>query len=214
MTQTATTDADDATEYRWELISAVLLGLATLLTAFCALQSAAQGGISQSQSALGARQLSVAVAFDDAAAQALVADQGLFLRYVDAEQHDDTRFANYVRTTLFTPELEQAVRWWERARAAGRTAYSPFDASSPYGSADEAGANRAITRRVQAQKVGERAGTRSDRFNQAAAIFAITLFAAGIAVIVRHRSIQLAFVATALAALLAGAAFMTAGLVG
>ncbi len=202
-----------AASHRFEFFAALILGLAALLTGYSSMRSAIVGDEVLEGFTLSSQHYNDANSIDDANIQTVVADQALFLRYVEATFAGDANLANYLRDSLFDDRLAVAVDWWE-AQQVGESdpPESPFEAGSPYSfESDPAVATAAGDVAFDAAK---RADTRNDRFDQATAMLSITLFAVGIATLVDGRSARATLTAVALAGLAGGVLLLAIGELG
>jgi hypothetical protein len=194
---------------RFELFAAVLLGIATLLTAYGAMRSAIVGDEVLEGFTLSSQYYAEASAVDDQNTQTFVADQNLFLRYAEATFSRNNGLADYLRKSLFSDQLETATVWWEGQRTAADPPESPFHDGSPY--KFDTDAQPLITKAEANFDAGKRADARNDRFDQATAILSITLFTGAVATLIRSRKARHAFVALALAGIALGITFIAVG---
>ena len=104
-----------------EMLAVLLLGIATIGTAWCGYQASRwnqeQGDISREGSDLrieANRQFGLAT-------QAIVYDANLVAQYAKAVVDGDTRLQQFFRTTLFRPAFLPVLERWEEAIKAGET---------------------------------------------------------------------------------------------
>jgi hypothetical protein len=170
------------TERRLEIVSAVLLALATVATAWAAYQSRQWTG-EQSQGYSHATASRIAVNRSAALANRQVQiDVATFIAWVDAHQEHRTDLARFYRTR-FRDEFKPAFAAWLAARpfedpSAPRT---PF-ATPEYRLQASAEAERLEARAAAASKVAAEANQRADNYMLAVVLFASSLFFAGISI--------------------------------
>lgn len=208
---TASDDLPGATR-RFEFAAALLLGMAALLTAYASMRSAIVGDEVLEGFTLSSQHYSDANSIDDANIQVFVADQALFLRYVEATFDQDDDLAEYLRTTLFDIKLNEAVDWWERQQSNDDPPESPFDPGTPYTFENDTA--DATAHGDSAFDSAKRADGRNDRFDQATAVLSITLFAVGLAILVRTRRARATLTALAVIGLVAGGILIGVGELG
>jgi hypothetical protein len=170
------------TERRLEILSAVLLALATVATAWAAYQSRQWTG-EQSQGYSHATASRIAVNRSAALANRQVQiDVATFIAWVDAHQEHRTDLARFYRTR-FRDEFKPAFAAWLAARpfedpSAPRT---PF-ATPEYRLQASAEAERLEARAAAASKGAAEANQRADNYMLAVVLFASSLFFAGISI--------------------------------
>ena len=194
---------------RFELFAAILLGIATLLTAYGAMRSAIVGDEVLEGFTLSSQYYAEASAVDDQNTQSFIADQNVFLRYAEAAFTKNTELAAYLRNSLFTEQLEAATVWWERQQTGANPPESPFHEGSPY--KFEIDSKPLIDKAESNFNAGKRADGRNDRFDQATAILSITLFTGAMATLIRSRRARNALVALAISGIALGATFICVG---
>ena len=200
MTLEESTDAHEP-RYRIELVAALLLGVATVLTAFAAYQSALKDGESLAAYTDSASSLADANFFYSQGNTKFTSDQSLFLEYAVAAQ-DDPDLALYIRDSFFSPELEAATLAWEGV---------PLNASPPtplateeYVVPDFVEAERLEAQAKDELREAEDAGDTGDKFQLAAVFLAVALFLAGIATLFRSHRVRVGTLALSGAALVPG----------
>ena len=115
---------------RTEIVLAILLGVAAILTAWSTFQSAQLGSAMTAAYSEGIRVSDAASqAFNDASAND-IADQALFLEFAKASQAGEEETALYIEESLMSEELAAAVDWWfEQPESAGYA--TPFTEENP-----------------------------------------------------------------------------------
>ena len=117
---------------RAERFAAVLLGVAALLSAYATMRSAIIGDEVLENFTLSSQHYNEGNRLDDANTQTFVADQNLFLRYVESTVAGDDALGTYLTDVLFSDSLRAAVEWWEQEQTQPDAPESPFDERSPY----------------------------------------------------------------------------------
>jgi hypothetical protein len=173
-------DRDDrTTERRLELVSAVLLALATVATAWSAYQARQWTG-EQSQgysSGTAAR-----IAENRAAALAnrqVQIDVATFIQWIDAREQHRPGLANFYRAR-FRPEFKPAFASWLATRPFENTAApaTPF-AMSQYRLSASTEADRLEGTAAAAAERAKQANQHADNYMLAVVLFALSLFFAG-----------------------------------
>ena len=133
--------ATDKRNNRLELLAAIVLGIAALLTAFATFQAGKKGGEALQGYSQSSAQLSDANQFYNQGGQTSALDQSLFVEYAIATTEGNTDVADYLRGTLMRPELSEAIDWFD----ANDDAETPFDEAedNPYTIEDYETANDA-----------------------------------------------------------------------
>src|SRR5688572_3000305 len=186
---------------RFQLLAAILLGLAATLTAFSAYQASLKDGEALQGYTSSTRSLNDANAFYSEATQVFALDQQLFVQFAVANQ-TDPEIGAYLRT-LMRPELQEAIQWWVDTD----DAVTPFDGlkGNPYVVEQQATAVE-LEQLAEAQfEEGSEADDTGDQFELATVLFAITLFFGGIATLFSRTPITAALLVVAAVTLVGGA---------
>lgn len=176
---------------RLEIVVAILLGVAAIVTAWCSFQASQLDGIVQSSRAEGIREADAASQSYNSAISADVRDQTLFLEFAKAAQADDEETALYILETLMSPELAAAVDWWS-AQPDDSGFDSPFVEENPEWS--NALYEEAVAFDASSQAyfdVAERADMDADDFEVLTVILALSLFFFGVAGLSRQRRVMI-----------------------
>jgi hypothetical protein len=180
-------------EGRLELITAILLGLAALATAWAAFQGSQYDGQMLTSFTEANLNLSDANAFYSEGDQIFLQDEMLFLEYERAVYDGDTEFAQHLKDTLMSDQLIAAIEWWELPE--NQDFYSPFVDENPnyvldsYTQADEL--SDATDEAFQA---GQAANNTGDKYNLITVLLAASLFVLGIATGFRIVALRLAVI--------------------
>ena len=190
---------------RWlEIISAILLSLATVASAWCAYQSARWNGV-QAQAfsaANGARTESVRMS--NAALQLTSIDVGMFVQFAAAYSEDNMVLEEFLQER-FGPEMKTAMDAWLATTPLKdpNAPLSPF-AMPEYKSAAQDESDRLLE--VAAQKLQEAADAnqRSDNYVLLTVMFASVLFFGGVSTKFDSFRIRAAMIAFAIIIFIAG----------
>ena len=192
MTDTTTTNSDAPDDgMNWiELIAAILLGVAGVLTAYAAYNGALAGGDALKGYTQSSRTTADANGFYNDYSQTYNADQALFLQYQLLVEKGDQATADVIKDTMFSAELTAATDAW-LLLPEGEGAATPLDTDEyvvpALDSAQELTA-QADAEFVEAQTIDDQ----GDNFDLAAVYLAVSLFFAGIAALFKVRKIQIA----------------------
>jgi hypothetical protein len=163
-----------STEGRLELMTAILLGLAAMATAWAAYQASQYDGKVLESFTTANLNVSDSNAFYSEGDQIYLEDQLLFIEYAKAANSDDVDLALYLRETLMNEQLVSALEWWELPENIDRFD-SPFVEENPnyviesYASAD------ALSEETDAAfEEGKEAGETGDTYNLIAVVRAPT----------------------------------------
>ena len=195
------TPEDPATD-RNQIIAAIVLGIAAVLTALAAYNAALADGNALQGYTTSTRTLNDANAFYAQGNSTSSADQALFVEFATARFQAEEERAEYL-TTLMRPELVAAVEWWESTEEA----VSPFDAveGNPYTVEDFTIASELEEQAAAEFDEGAKADDKGDIFELAAVFFALTLFFGGVATLFAKKSVTVALLGIGGVTLLVGA---------
>ena len=172
---------------RIQVVIAILLGVAAILTAWFSLEATNVSDEVQKNYSTGIRTADEATTLYTIADSTATSDRILFLEFAKAKVTGDTDLAEYIRASLMSPDLVAAISWWEKQPdEAGYN--SPFVNENPklstklIDSADEvnASAQRSFSKAEESDRI-------TDDFDQMAVIMAIALFFLGIAGLASNR---------------------------
>jgi hypothetical protein len=176
---------------RTEIVIAILLGIAAILTAWSTFQSAQLGGAVTTAYSEGIRLSDTASqAFNDASATD-IADEALFLEFAKASNAGDEATADYIYSSLMSEDLAAAVDWWlEQPDSAGYG--TPFVEENPAWSTAAYDDAAAIDEEAQAKfdEATKKDGVGSE-FDVLSIIIAMSLFLFGVASLVRQQRIKI-----------------------
>lgn len=172
---------------RIQVVIAILLGVAAILTAWFSLEAANVSDEVQKNYSTGIRTADEATTLYTLADSTATSDRILFLEFAKAKVTGDTDLAEYIRASLMSPDLVAAISWWEKQPdEAGYN--SPFVNENPklstklIDTADEvdAPARMSFSKAEESDRI-------ADDFDQMAIIMAIALFFLGIAGLTSNR---------------------------
>ena len=177
---------------RLEIILAVGLGIAAIVTATASFQSALVedemvGGFNR-----GIKAVDEAGQAHSEAQQILAQDQALYIEYSKANFEGQATLSTYILTSLMSPNLREAVIWW---RDVSEDAFTPFDEGSPYRVPALDRWNELKAEARDHFDAANEADETTDRYDFITVLAAVVLFFLGLASVVRHRSIRLTFAA-------------------
>jgi hypothetical protein len=188
-----------------EVAIAAVLGLTAVATAFSAYRAGKSERATVAHYNEGIRDSSVSTGVLLEAEQTLGSDQAIFLEYAKAAQQDNLELAAYLLNNLMSKNLRAAVLWWSEGDRSDKYK-SPFvDANPKYDrSGFEIGnhlSDRSNKLFAQAQKTHKT----SNRYDLVTVILAAALFMLGLAGVLRHHGLRLAFFGIGLLFFLGGA---------
>ena len=195
---------------RWlEIISALLLSLATVSSAWCAYQSARWNGVQalSFSAANGARTESVRMS--NAALQYLSIDVGMFVQFAAAYSEDNQFLMDFLYER-FRSEMKPAVDAWIALQPLKNpdAPPSPF-AMDEYKSAAQDESDRLLGVAEQNLKEAQRANQTSDNYVLLTVMFASVLFFGGISTKFEQFRIRAALVAFAIIIFIGGLFILT-----
>ena len=199
MADTTSTTADaDRRHGRAELFAAILLGIAGVLTAFCAYKAALTDGDALQGYTESTQQLTDSNQFYSQALSRSTRDQQLFSQFALESQTANEELVAYM-LTLMDDNLRNAVLWWSDAVQQDETLLSPFvdHPDNPYVNVDQAEATALEAQSNETYQEASDFDEEGDQYELAAVLFALTLFFAGIATLLKR--IQATYVLLAVA---------------
>ncbi len=182
--------ADERSSNRMEILIAVLLGIAAIVTAWCSFQASQLGDVVQKSFSEGIRAADAASQAYNSAITNDIRDQTLFLEFAKAAQANDEETALYVLETLMSPELASAVEWWS-AQPDDSGFDSPFVEENPDWSNALYEEAAALDESSQAFfDAADEADNDADNFDLLTVILALALFFLGVAGLSRQRKVM------------------------
>ena len=196
-------DGRDPRSKRLEIWIAALLGVVAVITAFATYKAVLEDGDTLANFNEGVRINNDATQKDTEGTQQYTTDQAIYLEFIKSDVAGESEVANYFRQTLFSPELEEAVKWVEEGED-DPDVVSPFQEDSPYARPEYEEAEKL---RGQVRQKFEKASVHDedgDKYVLATVILSIALFLLGIAGVNRQYRVQLVLSGIASVVLLAG----------
>jgi len=179
----------------------VLLGVVAILTAFATYKAVLEDGDTIASFNEGIRSTDAASQQDVAGTQEYTTDQAIYLEFVKSEQEGDSDVASYFRETLFSPQLEEGVKWVEEG---GKDAVSPFQEESPYTRPEWAEAEKLREQTDTNFATARKHDEDGDKYVLATVILSMALFLLGIAGVNRQYRVQRGLTVLALVVTAAG----------
>lgn len=189
---------------RAELMAAILLSLATVLTAWCAYQATRWGGIQSSAYATASDARLDATRAHNRAMQLVTIDAVTFLSFTDAYAQGDSAQAEFIVDRAMRPEFLPHFEAWRASNPLENSAAArnPFDEA--YLAEVLAGGDDFEEEAAVALARAEEAARHVEENILGTVFFAMTLFFGGIATKFRSPRIQLSLLGFGMAVLLAG----------
>jgi hypothetical protein len=191
-----------------DLLSAVLMAVATIATAWCGYQSASWGGEQTTHDSRASTAIVRAGEFNNLALQKTSVHVNLFGQWVAATSTDNTKLADFLFDRFPEPLKSATVAWRATDPLNDPSApASPFDMPE-YALRDRAEADRWEQIAIDESVASERASEYSDRYLVFTIIFASVLFFAGISGKFKWQAIDIAVLVVGALVLLIGLATM------
>jgi hypothetical protein len=172
-----------------EVLIATVLGLTAVATAFSAYQSGKNERETVAHYNEGIRDSSLSTGVLLEAEQTLANDRSLFLQYVSAAQTNED-LARYYLNNLMSPQLKAAVVWWAK-----QDKYkTPFvDANPKYEQTEFELGDTLSNRSNKLFDDAKKTHKTSNRYELVTVVLAAALFMLGVAGVLRHYGLRLAF---------------------
>jgi hypothetical protein len=183
-----------AAERRVEIVSATLLAMATVLSAWCAYEAARWNGMQTVRFNAANAARTEAIRLSDQALTLSALDDQLFTEYLVARDADNPRLAALLRQR-FRPELRVALTAWLTTDpfTNAHAPASPF-AMSAYTSTAEAAAEGKLTFADQQVEAAKEASQRADDYILLTVLGSSVLFFSGLGAKLDGRAIQITLV--------------------
>ena len=198
-----TTD-DDRRRSRHELVAAIILGVAGILTAFAAYKAALTDGDALKGYTESATTTADANGFFNEAFATFTSDKALFFEYQLLVEEDNAELAQLFRERFFSPELEAGTAAWEVIPVgAPDEPATPLD-TEEYVIAAQVEANRLTDVAADKFEQAQEADDAGDKFELAAVFLSVALFLAGIGTLFKSPGIRMAVLVMSMVALVPG----------
>lgn len=183
-------EADDNDRGKIELVAAILLGIAGLLTAYAAYYGGLAGGDAIKGYSEATISRNEANGYYADYSQKVAQDTNIFLQYAVAAQAGNDASAQFIRERLFSPELETAYVAWEQLDGENDVP-TPLD-TPEYVAPDFA--NYQTNFDLSQKQFDDAAATddQGDNMDLASIFLAVALFFAGIAALFKGRRMSIA----------------------
>jgi hypothetical protein len=193
-----------------ELMAAILLGVAGILTAYAAYNGALAGGDALKGYTQSSRTTADANGFYNDYSQTYNADQALFLQYQLLVEKNDTDTAAVIKDTMFSDALTVATDAWLEIPQEADGPATPLDMDEYKIEALDSA--QSLTQQADDEFVGAQTiDDQGDNFDLAAVYLAVALFFAGIAALFKVRKIQIAMLIGSALIILPGLWFIGKG---
>jgi len=189
-----------------ELAAAILLGAAALLTAVSAYVASARNGEAQEQFTRASLTRIEAAKARGAGDQLRAFQFTLFLQYGQAIATGNRELERFIRVDLGADPVVRAIEWW---RSQDPRPQSPFVKGNPIN--ENAQYDRADQLDAQSNAEYEAAvtaGASGDRYTLATVLFAVVLFASGVAGQFRRRAVRMGTLLVASGFLVGGVGYL------
>jgi len=175
---------------RIEVVIAILLGVAAILTAWSTFQSSQLAGSVAKEYSKGIHAADAASQKYNDATAIEIADEGIFLEYTKALHSGEQELATYMHSSLMTPELASVIDWWEEQPASSGIA-TPFTSENPNWSNPQFAAAQQLDAEAEQHFFeADRIDALGVAFDILSIIIAIGLFLFGVASLVRQERIK------------------------
>ena len=184
-----------------EMGTAVLLGIAALLTALCAYQADKVSGDASGASTASSQALVDANFFYNRGNATLQFDKQVYLAYVNALNAQDEQAAKLIDDTVMSDELRDGIKDLKEHPDIFEDEDNPYFVQD----IDDADSKQAEAERLLAKS--GRLGERASQYQISAVLLAVALFFGGIATLFKRSGSTLAMLAIAGVALIGGSIF-------
>lgn len=189
-----------------EVLTVVLLGVATVASAWCAYQASRWNGIETDEARATTEARVEQARLFATGTQVGSYDSNVLLAYAQAVAADQATLAEFIRTTLMRPEFEPVLETWEQEVEADTAQLSPIPANEDYTAALFAGANAAEQSAVEASARAADAGSNAEAYLMTTLFMASALFFAGVVSSFESRGPKIVLLTMSMVMLAAGAA--------
>lgn len=171
-----------------DVLAAVLLGVATIVSAFCGYQATRWTGEQSSNMATAANRQFESMRKAEAANREVLVDVATFFNFQQAIVRRDERMIQFTRAHARPEFRGQLEAWYQAAREHPDSAPSPFEGS--YRPADATEADRLRVEGLEASAAAAQASARGDRWVLHTVVVTLALFFLGIATQARLRLVS------------------------
>lgn len=200
------TRVKDPVERALEVLTVVLLGVATVASAWCAYQASRWNGIETDEAQATTEARVEQARLFATGTQVGSYDSNVLVAYAQAVAADQPALAEFVRTTLMRPEFAPVLETWEEEVEADTAQLSPIPANEDYIATLFAGADAAEQSAVDAAARAAEAGSNAEAYLLTTLFMASALFFAGVVSSFESRGQRIALLTMSMVMLAAGAA--------
>jgi hypothetical protein len=188
-----------------EMVAVVVLGLATVGTAWCGYQAAQWNGAQSTATSTSTNQRVEASRLFGVATQRVSYDSSMIAQYAQAVQAKNTQLVAFYRATLLREELLPVIDRWEAEIKAGGAPTRLVDDTS-YLSSELAPYRTATAKADASSKEALQAGDTAHDYVINTILLAVALFFSGVLSSFRYRPARLLLVVAAIATVAVAAA--------
>lgn len=189
-----------------EVLTVVLLGVATVASAWCAYQASRWDGIETDEARATTEARVEQARLFAAGTQIGSYDSNVLLAYAEAQAADQPTLAEFIRTTLMRPEFAPVLETWEREIESDTAQLSPIPENEAYTSVLFAEAEAAEQQAAEAAARAAEAGSNSEAYLLTTLFMASALFFAGVVSSFQSRGPKIVLLTMSMVMLAAGAA--------
>jgi hypothetical protein len=200
------TSGRDPRDRAIEVLTVVLLGVATVASAWCAYQASHWNGIETDEARATTEARVEQARLFAMGTQVGSYDSDVLVAYAQAVAAEQAVLAEFIRTTLMRPEFAPVLETWEQEVDAGTAQLSPIPANEDYTAALFAGARAAEQSAVEASTRAAEAGSNSEAYLLTTLFMASALFFAGVVSSFDSRGPRIVLLTMSMVMLAAGAA--------
>ena len=180
-----------------EIVAVLLLGIATVGTAWCGYQSSQWNGAQSDLARAASDERVEASRLFGLATQRIAYDAGTVAQYAEAVQSGNTVLADFYRRTLVRPDFLPMLDEWQAVVTAGGTPTSLFE-DPEYRDAQFADYQQAVNRAEASTTASQQASATADQYVVTTILLAIALFFAGVTSSFRYQPARVLLVLLAL----------------
>jgi hypothetical protein len=200
------TPETDVRDRAIEVLTVVLLGVATVASAWCAYQASRWNAIETDEARATTEARVEQARLFATGTQVGSYDSNVLLAYAQAVAADQATLAEFIRTTLMRPEFEPVLETWEQEVEAETAQLSPIPANEDYTAALFAGATVAEQSAVDASARAADAGSNAEAYLLITLFMASALFFAGVVSSFASRGPRVVLLTMSMVTLAVGAA--------
>jgi hypothetical protein len=188
------------------VLTVVLLGVATVASAWCAYQASRWNGVETDEARATTEARVEQARLFAAGTQVGSYDSDVLLAYAEAVASDRPTLAEFIRTTLMRPEFAPVLETWEQEVDGDTAQLSRITENEDYTAALFAGATVAEQSALEASARAAEAGSNAEAYLLTTLFMASALFFAGVVSSFDSRGPKIVLLAMSMVMLAAGAA--------